>query len=71
MRAAVMTAPGTPLEVLDLDMLPLAPGRILVRTGAAPFCVTDVMNADGVFGKVPRPSSATPPPAWSRNWART
>ncbi|GAA5051167.1 hypothetical protein GCM10023259_029270 [Thermocatellispora tengchongensis] len=48
-----MTAPGTPLEVLDLDMLPLAPGRILVRTGAAPFCVTDVMNADGVFGKVP------------------
>jgi S-(hydroxymethyl)glutathione dehydrogenase/alcohol dehydrogenase len=52
MRAAIMTAPGR-LEVQDVDLLPLAPGRIRVRTGATPFCVTDVMNADGVFGKEP------------------
>ncbi len=52
-RAAVMTRSGGPLEVLDVDMLPPAPERVLVRTGATPFCITDVMNADGVFGKVP------------------
>ncbi|OZM81351.1 zinc-binding dehydrogenase [Pseudonocardia sp. MH-G8] len=52
MRAAVMTAAGR-VEVLEVELLPLAPGRIRVRTGATPFCVTDVMNADGVFGKVP------------------
>lgn len=52
MRAAVMTGPGR-LEVQEVELLPLAPGRIRVRTGATPFCATDVMNADGVFGKEP------------------
>jgi S-(hydroxymethyl)glutathione dehydrogenase/alcohol dehydrogenase len=52
-KAAVLTAVGAPLEVLDIEMLPPTPGRVLVRTGATPFCATDVMNADGVFGKVP------------------
>jgi S-(hydroxymethyl)glutathione dehydrogenase / alcohol dehydrogenase len=52
MRAAVMTAPGR-LDVQEVELLPLAPGRIRVRTGATPFCITDVMNSDGVFGKVP------------------
>lgn len=41
------------MEVRDVTMLPPAPERILVRTSATPFCATDVMNADGVFGKVP------------------
>jgi S-(hydroxymethyl)glutathione dehydrogenase / alcohol dehydrogenase len=52
MRATVMMAPGC-LEVQEVDPLPLTPGRIRVRTGATPFCVTDVMNSDGVFGKEP------------------
>ncbi|MFC5946849.1 zinc-binding dehydrogenase [Pseudonocardia lutea] len=44
---------GKPLEVIDVALAPPAPGRILVRTGATPFCATDVLNAQGLFGKVP------------------
>jgi S-(hydroxymethyl)glutathione dehydrogenase / alcohol dehydrogenase len=52
MKSTVVVEMGRPMEVRELELLPLAPGRILVRTGATPFCVTDVMNADGRFGKV-------------------
>jgi S-(hydroxymethyl)glutathione dehydrogenase / alcohol dehydrogenase len=51
MKSTVVTEMGRPVEVLDVEMLPLAPHRVLVRTGATPFCATDVMNAGGLFGK--------------------
>lgn len=53
MRAAVLAELGKPLVIEELRMRPPAAGRVLVRTGASPFCATDCMNAAGVFGKVP------------------
>ncbi|MDQ1042395.1 zinc-binding dehydrogenase [Streptomyces sp. V4I2] len=53
MKAAVFADPAGPLVVEKLQLLPPSPGRFIVRTGATPFCATDVMNARGLFGKVP------------------
>jgi S-(hydroxymethyl)glutathione dehydrogenase/alcohol dehydrogenase len=53
MRAALLTAIREPFEVEDIDYLDPAPGRVLVRTGASPFCSTDVVNWRGELGKIP------------------
>jgi S-(hydroxymethyl)glutathione dehydrogenase/alcohol dehydrogenase len=53
MRAALLTAFEEPFEVEDLHYLDPAPGRVLVRTGASPFCSTDCVNWRGELGKVP------------------
>ncbi len=53
MRAALLTAFKEPMVVEDIDYLDPAPGRVLVRTGASPFCSTDCVNWRGELGKIP------------------
>jgi S-(hydroxymethyl)glutathione dehydrogenase / alcohol dehydrogenase len=53
MRAALLAAVREPFVVEDIDYLDPAPGRVLVRTGASPFCSTDVVNWRGELFKIP------------------
>jgi S-(hydroxymethyl)glutathione dehydrogenase/alcohol dehydrogenase len=53
MRAALLDAVKEPFVVEDIDYLDPAPGRVLVRTGASPFCSTDCVNWRGELFKVP------------------
>ena len=53
MRAALLTAVKEPFEVEEIDYLDPGPGRVLVRTGASPFCSTDCVNWRGELGKIP------------------
>lgn len=53
MRAALLTAIKEPFVVEEIDYLDPAPGRVLVRTGASPFCSTDCVNWRGELGKIP------------------
>jgi len=51
MRAAVVKELGQPFTIEDVDVLAPGPHDILVRTGAAAYCVTDTINRDGLLGK--------------------
>jgi S-(hydroxymethyl)glutathione dehydrogenase / alcohol dehydrogenase len=53
MRAALLAAVREPFVVEDIDYLDPAPGRVLIRTGASPFCSTDVVNWRGELFKIP------------------
>ena len=53
MRAALLAAFEEPFVVEDIDYLEPASGRVLVRTGASPFCSTDCVNWRGELGKIP------------------
>ena len=53
MRAALLAAVREPFVVEDIDYLDPSPGRVLVRTGASPFCSTDVVSWRGELFKVP------------------
>jgi S-(hydroxymethyl)glutathione dehydrogenase/alcohol dehydrogenase len=53
MRAALLTAVKEPFEVEEIDYLDPAAGRVLVRTGASPFCSTDCVNWRGELFKIP------------------
>ncbi len=53
MRAALLTAFKEPFVVEDVEYLDPEPGRVLIRTGASPFCSTDVVNWRGELGKIP------------------
>jgi S-(hydroxymethyl)glutathione dehydrogenase/alcohol dehydrogenase len=53
MRAALLAAVREPFVVEDIDYLDPAPGRVLVRTGASPFCSTDCVNWRGELFKIP------------------
>ena len=53
MRAALLAAIKEPFVVEDIDYLDPEPGRVLVKTGASPFCSTDVVNWRGELGKIP------------------
>jgi S-(hydroxymethyl)glutathione dehydrogenase/alcohol dehydrogenase len=53
MRAALMVEAKKPFEVEDIDYFAPSPGRVLVRTGASPFCSTDCVNWRGELSKVP------------------
>jgi Zn-dependent alcohol dehydrogenase len=52
-RAALLAAIREPFVVEDIDYLEPGPGRVLVRTGASPFCSTDCVNWRGELGKIP------------------
>lgn len=54
-RAAVMTAPGAPLELWDLDDPILEPGGVLLETVASEVCGTDVHLHHGRLAGVPYP----------------
>jgi S-(hydroxymethyl)glutathione dehydrogenase/alcohol dehydrogenase len=53
MRAALLAAVREPFVVEDIDYLDPAPGRVLIRTGASPFCSTDCVNWRGELFKIP------------------
>jgi S-(hydroxymethyl)glutathione dehydrogenase / alcohol dehydrogenase len=53
MRAALLVEVLKPFEVEDIDYLAPSPGRVLVKTGAAPFCSTDCVNWRGELFKIP------------------
>ena len=53
MRAALLVEFNEPFVVEDIDYLDPAPGRVLLRTGASPFCSTDCVNWRGELGKIP------------------
>lgn len=53
MKAAVLRETEGSLSVERVELLDLAPGRVLVKTHATPFCSTDVNNARGEIPKVP------------------
>ena len=54
-RAAVMTAPGAPIEVRDLPDPDLLPGSVLLETIASEVCGTDVHLWHGRLAGVPYP----------------
>src|SRR5579862_3250286 len=53
MRAALLVGFKEPFVVEDIDYLDPTPGRVLLRTGASPFCSTDCVNWRGELGKIP------------------
>jgi S-(hydroxymethyl)glutathione dehydrogenase/alcohol dehydrogenase len=53
MRAAVLPAPGRPLEILELSLDPPRGGEVEVRMLASGVCHSDVHRADGDWGPVP------------------
>ena len=53
MRAALLVEFNEPFVVEEIDYLEPAPGRVLLRTGASPFCSTDCVNWRGELGKIP------------------
>jgi S-(hydroxymethyl)glutathione dehydrogenase / alcohol dehydrogenase len=52
-RAAVLAELKQPFVVEEIELLDPTPGRVVVRTGATPFCSTDCINQRGELGKVP------------------
>ncbi|MFD8814199.1 alcohol dehydrogenase catalytic domain-containing protein [Streptomyces sp. NPDC059627] len=48
-QAAVLWAPGQPLEIRDVQLIEPQPGEVLVRTAAAGICGTDLHFAVGAF----------------------
>jgi len=54
-RAAVMPAPGKPVEIREVPEPELAPGAALIRTVRADVCGTDVHLRDGRLAGVPYP----------------
>ena len=54
-RAAVMTAPGAPIELWDMDDPVLEPGAVLLATIASEVCGTDVHLYHGRLAGVPYP----------------
>ena len=54
-RAAVLVAPGKPLETWDLPDPPLEPGAVLLDTIASEVCGTDVHLFHGRLAGVPYP----------------
>ena len=53
MRAALMVEAKQPFVVEDIEYYAPSPGRVLVRTGASPFCSTDCVNWRGELSKIP------------------
>lgn len=49
MRAAVLPATGSPLEVRDLEVLPPRPGEVRVRVAACGVCHSDLSVASGTL----------------------
>ena len=49
-RGAVLFQPGTPLEIVELDVAPAREGEALVKMAAAGVCHTDLHVMQGKFG---------------------
>jgi S-(hydroxymethyl)glutathione dehydrogenase/alcohol dehydrogenase len=53
MKAAMLVGFNEPAAIEEIDYLDPAPGRVIVRTGASPFCSTDCVSWRGELGKQP------------------
>ena len=53
MRAAMLAAFNEPAVIEDIEFHDPTPGRVIVRTGASPFCSTDCVSWRGELGKQP------------------
>jgi S-(hydroxymethyl)glutathione dehydrogenase/alcohol dehydrogenase len=53
MKAALLAAVREPFVIEDVDFLDPSHGRVLIRTGASPFCSTDCVNWRGELFKIP------------------
>jgi S-(hydroxymethyl)glutathione dehydrogenase/alcohol dehydrogenase len=53
MRAALLVEVKQPFVVEDIDYHAPSHGRVLIKTGAAPFCSTDCVNWRGELSKIP------------------
>ena len=54
-RAAVLPAPGAPVELRDIPLPDPQPGEIVLRTAASEVCGTDVHLREGRLAGVPYP----------------
>ena len=52
-QAGVLRALKEPFSIEEVEMLPLDPTRVIVKTHASPFCSTDVKNWKGLLYKIP------------------
>jgi S-(hydroxymethyl)glutathione dehydrogenase/alcohol dehydrogenase len=52
-RAAVLRRFREPFTVEEVEFVDPGPRQLLVRTGASPFCVTDILSVEGNLGKNP------------------
>ncbi len=57
MKAAVLVAPGKPLEIHDLNVSNPGPHEVLIRTAACGLCHSDLHFIDGAY---PHPLPAVP-----------
>ncbi|AJP71901.1 Zn-dependent alcohol dehydrogenase [Sphingomonas hengshuiensis] len=57
MKAAILFAPGTPLEIRDVDVAAPGPREVLIRTAAVGVCRSDLHFVDGAF---PHPVPTVP-----------
>ena len=55
-RAAVLTAVGSPLEITGIELPEPGPGRVKVRLAAAGVCHSDLSLSNGTM-KVPVPAA--------------
>ncbi|MXX30590.1 MAG: alcohol dehydrogenase catalytic domain-containing protein, partial [Gammaproteobacteria bacterium] len=49
MKGAIMTVPGEPLELLDIELGTVEPHEVQVRVERASVCHTDLTIAQGNF----------------------
>jgi S-(hydroxymethyl)glutathione dehydrogenase / alcohol dehydrogenase len=56
MNAAVLTGPGKPFEVHEVDLAPPGPGEVLVKVAASGLCASDLNAIDGKRTLVPFPA---------------
>lgn len=49
MKGAILTAPGEPLEILDIELGTIAPHEVRVRVEKASVCHTDLTMQEGKF----------------------
>lgn len=52
-RAAILTAPHTPLEIADVEVAPPAPGELKVRIAASGVCHSDLSVQNGTLPLAP------------------
>jgi S-(hydroxymethyl)glutathione dehydrogenase/alcohol dehydrogenase len=52
-RAAILTELNAPMVVEEIELLPLEPHEVIVRTGATAVCITDVLSGQGHVAAAP------------------
>ncbi len=70
-KAAIATAVGAPLEIVDIDVADPKAGEVRIEMGASGVCHSDLSVVNGVLCRSPSPrSSATRAPGRSPRSAR-